>query len=260
MSSSCRCSLALVALTLGVPSATAHYHLLLPASPAGEPDKPVQITLAWGHPFEHQLFDAAKPAWLVAIAPDGTATDLTARLAPTRLGKAGAFGLAYTPTRRGDHVFVLEATPVWHAEEGLFYHDRVKVVYHVATQVGWDRAAGGPLELVPLTRPYGLEPEVAFQAQALAAGRPLPGAVAEVERYNPDPPKEQDLPPDEHITRRVKTDPNGVLTCTLHDPGWWAVTVLNDVGTREHEGKARPVRRRATLWVHVDPKPAPATK
>jgi uncharacterized GH25 family protein len=64
------------------------------------------------------------------------------------------------------------------------------------------------------------------------------------------------MPPDEQVTRRAKTDPNGVLTCSLHDPGWWAVTAIADGGTRDHDGKPRPVRRRATLWVHVDAKAA----
>jgi cobalt/nickel transport protein len=255
-----RCSLVILALALTTQSAAAHYHLLLPASQSAERGKPVQLTLAWGHPFEHQLFDAARPERLVVIDPDGAVTDMTAKLAPTHFGKAGAFAAAFTPTHRGDHAVVCDAAPVWIAEEGFFFHDRVKVVVHGATQVGWDRAAGGPLELVPLTRPYGLEPGVALQAQALAGGKPVAGAVAEVERYNATAMKQEDLPPDEHVTRRVKTDPNGVLTASLHDAGWWAVTVITDGGTRDHDGKPRPVRRRATLWLHVDPKAGPAQK
>ncbi|HZT79168.1 MAG TPA: DUF4198 domain-containing protein, partial [Gemmataceae bacterium] len=82
--------------------------------------------------------------------------------------------------------------------------------------------------------------------------QPLAGALVEVERYNTAAPKE--LPPDEQITRAVKTDPNGVATCTLTDPGWWAVTALNPGGAREREGKQYPVVRRATLWVFVDEK------
>src|SRR5947209_944968 len=110
------------------------------------------------------------------------------------------------------------------------------------------------LELVPLTRPYGLEPGLVFQAQLLVTGKPVPGALVEVERMNPEPPKEADLPPDEQITRKTKTDPNGVLTCTLPDAGWWVITAVTDGGARDHEGKPRPVRRRATLWVNVDAK------
>jgi cobalt/nickel transport protein len=258
-----RFTLVIATAALAACPAAAHYHLLLPATRSVEPDQPIQVMLAWGHPFEHQLFDAAKPARLAVIGPDGTATDLTPRLSTTRFGgKSGpaAFAVSFTPARRGDYLFVADAEPVWMAEEGLFFHDQVKVVVHVATQVGWDRAAGGPLELVPLTRPYGLEPHVAFQAQAVANRKPAAGVVAEVERYNEVAPAEGSLPPDEQITRRVKADPNGVLTATLHDAGWWAITAISDGGTRDHDAKPRPVRRRATLWVHVDPKAAGGPK
>jgi uncharacterized GH25 family protein len=74
----------------------------------------------------------------------------------------------------------------------------------------------------------------------------------EVERYHPVPPKE--TPADEHVTRTARTDPNGVVTCTLTEPGWWGITVQRDAGTRERKGKAYPMRQRATLWVFVETK------
>src|SRR5690242_4708258 len=82
--------------------------------------------------------------------------------------------------------------------------------------------------------------------------QPVAGALVEVERYNATAPKE--LPPDEQVTRAVKTDPNGVATCTLTEAGWWAVTTQYATALREHEGKKYPVKRRATMWVFVDEK------
>jgi hypothetical protein len=72
----------------------------------------------------------------------------------------------------------------------------------------------------------------------------------EVERYNAAPPAK--LPADEHITRTVKTDPTGVATTTLTEPGWWCLTASRPRGTRMHEGKPYRVRQRCTLWVYVD--------
>ena len=66
---------------------------------------------------------------------------------------------------------------------------------------------------------------------------------------NPAPPKE--LPPDEDITRSVKTDPNGVATVSLPEPGWWCLCVEGDVAMREVDGKAIKVRQRGLFWVHV---------
>jgi uncharacterized GH25 family protein len=175
-----------------------------------------------------------------------------------------AYRLRFTPEQRGDYTLVLTTPPIWMEEDQEFLQDSVKVVLHVQAQNGWDRTAGPSretgLELVPLTRPYGLQPGTVFQAQALAgAGKrptPLAGALVEVERYNRMPPRS--LPPDEQITRTAKTDPNGVATCTLPEAGWWAITVQQrGQAQAEHDGKPFPVRRRATLWVYVEDKVAP---
>ena len=53
----------------------------------------------------------------------------------------------------------------------------------------------------------------------------LARALVEIERYNAVVPKE--LPPDEQITRTAKTDPNGIFTCTLTEPGWWCLAATN---------------------------------
>jgi cobalt/nickel transport protein len=237
--------------------AWAHYHMLLPQVPATARDKSVTFLLQWGHPFEHQLFDAGKPESFVVLAPDRKTTDLLKALKESTLKSPEAkpvvvYHFAFVPPRRGDYAFVLTAPPVWMEEEKEFYQDTVRVSLHVATQNGWDNALDKGFEMVPLTRPYGLQPGMVFQAQARVGGKPLAGALVEIERYNPSPPKE--LPPDEHITRKVRADPNGVATCTLTEPGWWCITALRDGGVREHQGKKYPVRQRSTLWVYVDPK------
>jgi nickel transport protein len=247
-------------LLLAVVPSRAHYHILLPPSGPAATDKPASFVLSWGHPFEHELFDTARPEELLVLTPDGKQVDLTKRLKKTSLRTPDnrsitGYTFSYTPQRRGDHMLILRAAPVWMKAEGIFLEDTVKVVLHVATQRGWDNALDKGFELVPLTRPYGLRPGTVFQAQALVGGKALPGARVEVERYNPAPPKE--LPPDELITGRLKTDPNGVLTCTLADPGWWCVTVERQAGERERDGKKYPVKQRSTLWVFVDAKPRP---
>jgi len=252
--------------------ALAHYHMLLPDKHSVERDAAATFTLSFGHPFEHQLFPAQRPKSVTVLAPDGQVHDLTSRLQPVQLPGADgkpvtAWRWSYTPARRGDHVVVARCEPVWMADERLFFDDTVKVILHVQTQNGWDAVAGG-MELVPLTRPYGLTRGTVFQAQARGPAEegkgkrpviivtpqgespPMTGALVEVERYNPTPPKE--LPPDEFITRTVKTEPNGVATVTLPEPGWWAITAVRDGGLRERDGKSYPVKARCTLWVPVD--------
>jgi cobalt/nickel transport protein len=249
--------LAAVLLAVIAASAGAHFNMLLPDKASVKKGEAVALTYQWGHPFEHQLFDAPEPESLLALAPDGkTVIDLTKRLEKVALPAGGkqvmAYRVSFVPEQRGDYVFVLRTPPIWMAEEEEFFQDTAKVVLHVEAEKAWDAAAPNIFQLVPLTRPYGLQAGMAFQAQVAGTDRPLAGAHVEVERYNPAPPKE--LPPDEQMTRTVKTDPNGVLTGTLTEPGWWSLTARRDGGLREHDGKKYPVRQRATLWVFVDEK------
>jgi cobalt/nickel transport protein len=251
--------LAAVLLAASAVPAEAHFNMLLPDKASAKKDEAVTLTYQWGHPFEHQLFDAPAPDKLTVLAPDGKATDLTKALEKTTVPaaegkKVAAYQLKFTPDQRGDFVFVLRTPPIWMEADEEFFEDTVTVVLHVEAQKGWDKAAADAIQLVPMTRPYGLQPGMVFQARV--AGPVFLGTVAdalvEVERYNATPPKE--LPPDEQITRAVKTDPNAIATCTLTEPGWWSLTAHREGTRREREGKKYPVRQRATLWVFVDEK------
>ncbi len=192
---------------------------------------------------------------LVVLAPDGKRSDLGKVLEKTSADGADgknvvAYRARFTPAERGDYVFLLRTAPVWMDEERKFFEDTTKVVLHVQMQKGWDASAGGGFEMTPLTRPYGLRAGDVFQAQVLLDGKPLPGALVEIERYNSAPPKK--LPPDEQITRTAKTDPSGVVTTTLPEAGWWCLAAQRDGGKKERDGKMYPVRQRTIFWVHVE--------
>jgi uncharacterized GH25 family protein len=256
-----RMALVLLALDCWLPSSQGHYHVFLPDAASVKKDQEVTFTLRFGHPFEHQFFDAVAPQRLTVVAPDGKKVDLTKQLEKTTVkGDKGkdvtAYRLKYKPAMRGDHVFVLLSGRAFMDEEKDYVEDTVKVVLHVQAQKNWD-ADTGQLELVPLTRPYGLAAGMVFQAELRDrvpnVGRihPLAGALAEVERFNPEPPAS--LPPDEQITRTLKLDRLGKLITTLPDAGWWALTVTStQSATLKIEGKLMPLRFRSTLWVYVD--------
>ncbi len=239
---------------IGATPALAHYNMLFPAAASGKKGEAMTFTYQWGHPYEHQLFDAPKPEAVSVRSPDGKTLDLTKSLEkislPAGEGKtATGYRFTLTPEQRGDYVFLMKLPPIFLEEEAEFVQDVVKVIYHVQAQKGWDAAVGGEgFQWTPFTRPYGLEPGLVFQAQT------IPGALAEIELYHAAPPKT--LPSDEQITRVVRTAANGVATCTLTDPGWWCLTVTaNEREQRKHDGKDVIQRRRSTLWVFVDEKP-----
>ncbi len=249
------CILAAVAALLAAP-AGAHYHILLPDRPSAKTDEAVTFTYQFGHPFEHQLFDTERPAELYAIFPDGTKSDLSAKMEKVSVDGADGkkvigYKFSFTPQKRGDYTFVAVSSEVKVEGEPLPLRDAAKVVLHVQTQNGWDRKVLGPgtaaVELAPLSRPYGLTAGAAFQVEAdePADGdrKPIPGVAVEVERYNTTPPKE--LPPDEQITRTARTSRAGDAVVTLTEPGWWGVTAVRD---------RDKVRHRCTVWVSVDGK------
>jgi cobalt/nickel transport protein len=250
--------LVLTVLLGNAPRASAHYNMLLPQAASAKKGDAVHFVYQWGHPFEHQLFDAPAPVSVVAISPDGKKIDLTKSLekgseTTADKKKITTYHFRFTPEARGDYTFLLQTPPIWMEEDQEFLQDTVQTVLHVQAQTNWDMERSTGFVLQPLTRPYGLEPGMVFQVQALLDGRPVPRALVEVEPYHAAPPKE--LPADEHMTRSVRTDPNGVATATLTGPGWWCLTAQRDGGKRDHDGKPFPVRQRTTLWVYVDEKP-----
>jgi len=256
----------ILVLLIGVTPSFAHYNMLLPDKAWAQKDEKVTFTYQFGHPFEHELFDAPKPARLMVHLPSGKLETLDVDKTLTKIElpgadgkKAAAWRFDYTPAERGDHVFLLKTARIKH-DEGKFLEDTVKVVLHVQTQNGWDRT--GPrfencLGIVPYTRPYGIRAGMIFRGKVVDSPSVLPKKqernlsvaqrVVEVERYNAKPSK--DLPPDELITFATKTDADGFFVTTLPDPGWWGITAIDKASKDAPE-----IIRRATLWVHVDEK------
>jgi cobalt/nickel transport protein len=266
-----RPSLALLLATLLAPAAGAHFNILLPQSASVRKGEAVTFLYRFGHPFEHELFDAPPPARLHVLGPDGKQADLGKALEKVKVSggdkkEVTAYRFRFTPKQRGDYTFILQTPPIWLEEDKEFVQDTVRVVLHVQAQKGWDADPSRPFAIVPLTRPYGLRAGTVFQAQVLGPSgflehtgtelveklKGVAGALVEVERFNATRPAK--LPPDEFRTVTVKTDPNGVVTTSLPQAGWWSLTAQRDAGRRDYKGKEYPLRQRATLWVWVDEK------
>src|SRR5436305_1922088 len=104
--------LALVVLVLSAGSSAAHFNMLLPQTASAKKGEAVPFTYQWGHPFEHQLFDAPRPQSVIVLAPDGKKTDLISTLekATRKAGgkEATVYSFRFTPALRGDYVFLLQ--------------------------------------------------------------------------------------------------------------------------------------------------------
>lgn len=235
-----RVVLPLASLLLLAGAALAHFPILFPATPWGALDQEVELLHAFGHPFEVERAPAGRPVRWTVLAPGGAPTDLLATLGDAQAPQL-EWRARYTPRERGDHVVALTGPIVEH--DGERSQDFVKVVLHVpAVQKGWDRVVGDPIEVVPLTRPYGIAVGGGVRAEVVADGKPLPHAEVEVEYCNERAPAS--LPAEPFVTRVEKTDRAGAFSTTLERAGWWILSVSRgtDKGTQ-----------RASLWVHVGP-------
>jgi cobalt/nickel transport protein len=175
-----------------------------------------------------------------------------------------AFQVAYKPAGPGDYYLCLESPPYFIPENQVFWQDYVKEPLHVRAEKGWDQAVGLPVEIIPLTRPYGWPAGSVFKGQAVVKNKALTRATVEIEKFNgffvPADKMPKDRLGEENaplITRVVKTDRMGYFTCTLDSPGWWIMSVSAPGGKKVHEGKTYPVEMRGGLWVYVEPPPPP---
>lgn len=268
------CLVAVVIGILGLFSgpAAAHFHVFWPQVEGcyGKPAEPVKWRYFWGHPYEMIIYDA-KPPKFFAQNPQGKKEQVTLKevslpdLASGQTRKG--YEVEFTPGAPGDYYLCLEAQPYFIPEEKVFWQDYVKEVWHVMAQKGWDKPVGLEVELLPLTRPYGWPTGAVFKAQALFKGKPMKGATVEIEKFNGFFVSKDKLPKDRLgedneplLTRVVKADAQGYLTCTLDSPGWWVLAVSHEDGKKAHEGKSYPVEKRGCLWVFIEPTPAPPQK
>ncbi len=215
----------------------------------------VAVTFAMGHPSELEFVPAKRPAEVQWMDPQGRVTDLGGRLEETTFrGKTNAEAWRATLQRvRGDGWFLVASEPEVDEASKVIYQEWVKVCLHHERQGGWTRVARHPLEIVPLTRPYGLRPGMVFSGRLLNRGKPVSNAEVYFEHLNDEPPVDGEMPPEPLVTFSVRTDDDGQFVLSLPDGGWWVVGAYADgLGSKEHGGVEYQLEGFAGLWMHVE--------
>ncbi len=166
-----------------------------------------------------------------------------------RVSGRTAYTASYKIKRPGNYMFYLEPAPYWEpAEEKNIIHYTKVCVNAMGWDEGWEDLVGLPVEIKPLTRPYGLWTGNIFQGVVLKDGKPVPGAEVEVE-YNNIGGKVKP-PSDPFVTQVVKADGNGVFTYAMPKAGWWSFAALIEgPKSRNPEGKAVDTELGALIWV-----------
>lgn len=238
------------ALMLLAPSpALAHFLEIIPSSDivaGGE----VTVELTFTHPMDRgPAMEMAEPE-TVGVMREGTVIDLHDRLKAREVDGVRAWRVAHTPEVPGGYIYFAVPQPYWEAGEGKSIIHYGKVVVDFASGEGWDALVGLPVEIQPLSRPYGLWTGNLFRGVALKDGKPLAGAVVEVEWRNDGTVKP---PSDAFITQVTKTDAAGVFAYAIPRAGWWGFNVLTEAEAPipSPEGKPAPAELGGTIWVHA---------
>ncbi len=235
----------------------AHFPIFLHDAPFAQLGESIHLFFADGHPYEREWEDAPQPEKIFALLPSGKREDLTEQMVEKSVEiedeEIVTWAVDYSPKQKGDTIFALNTQPYF-GRGNQAYQEYSKVISHVDIQKGWDQSTNQPLEIVPYTRPYGLEEGFLFTGQLVQEGQPVPNIEIEIEQYLEEPP--QELPPEPLITYVVKTDANGMFSFTLPRPGWWMLAgYVEDIGDIKNDNETYTLNGTAQIWVHVEEKP-----
>jgi cobalt/nickel transport protein len=242
----------ILVMTALVSPARAHFGLLVPSDDIVSATDPKAITLevAFMHPFEGEYMDMARPR-AFRVTSRGKTSDILGTLSSRPVRGKSAWQATYRITRPGDYVFAVEPAPYWEPAEGSFIVHYTKLVVNaMGLEEGWQEELGLPVEIVPLTRPYGLWAGNVFRGVVKKGGRPLPFAEVEVEFLNEG--QKVKAPADAFVTQVVKADASGVFTYAMPREGWWGFAALTEADyTLKHDGEDYPVELGAVIWVRT---------
>lgn len=230
--------------------AYAHFGVILPSDDIiGEKDsKKITLKVYFMHPFEQEWLNMEKPK-VFGVMIEEDKIDLLSALSNKKIKGKNAWETLFTIKRPGDYIFYLEPEPYWEpAEEKFIIHYTKVVIQALGKEEGWDKEVGFPIEIIPLTRPYGLWVGNVFQGIVKVNGKPIPFAEVEIEYFNEG--GKVKAPKEPYVTQVIKTDANGVFTYAIPKSGWWGFAALSKASykLKKHE-KDYPVEIGGIIWV-----------
>jgi len=232
-------------------TAGAHFLELVPKQDVLPDGGEVMLKMILTHPSAHgPVLDLARPDAVTRIA-DGRTTDLLPELASAPVQGKRAWVLTDRPGATGAMVYAVTSAPYWEPAQSRFIRQYAKVeVDSRGSSAGWDKPAGLPVEIAPLSRPTGLWAGNAFTGVVLKNGQPVPYARIEVEFLNT---LQIELPNRAFETQVLRADANGTFSYVMPFAAWWgfAARLPGDVPMFTPEGGAAPLEEDAVIWVQA---------
>lgn len=243
----------LLALIFYAQTASAHFGILVPSRSMAmsKSEAALNLTIAFSHPFSRQGMEMKKPHEFFVVA-NGEKNSLAASLKPATYMAAPAFSAAYELKRPGVYQFAVVPEPYFEpAEDSFIIHYAKTVVGAFGGEDGWEKPAGLPVEIVPLSRPFGNYAGNVFTGKVLKNGQPLPNTVVEVEFLND--PETHAAPNDYLVTQTMLTDINGVFNFGIPWAGWWGFAALTGGDEKiEMKGDPKDVELGGVIWLRFE--------
>ena len=229
----------------------AHFGMLIPsqATVSKTDPKTVDLQVSFSHPMEMVGMDMAKPKAFGVMA-GGSKEDLLGALKPAQVMGKAAWSSPYALKKPGVYAFFMEPEPYWEpAEDSFIVHYTKVIVPAFGDEEGWDKEVGHKIEIIPLTRPFGLYAGNVFQGVVMLDGKKMPFAEVEIEFYNRD--NKVEAPNEYMVTQVVKSDRNGVFTYAVPQAGWWGFAALTTADFKlKKDGKDKAVEIGGVIWVY----------
>lgn len=245
--------LLLIGLLLATMPAHAHFQVIVPSADIidDQSSRTVVLDLIFTHPMQRGPVMAMQKPARFGVKAGGKLQDLGASLQPKPADGKPAWTAAYTINAPGDYVFFVEPQPYWEPAEGkLIIHYAKVVVDGFGAGDGWDAMVGLPVEIRPLTRPYGVWTGNVFRGIVEKAGKPVPFAEIEVEWLNDGSVK---APADAFVTQVITADAAGTFAYAMPRGGWWGFAALVEAEKPQPgpDGTPVPVELGALMWVRA---------
>lgn len=241
---------AVLALTGMARNSHAHFGMIIPSESTVMEQKNanIELDISFSHPFMQNGMDMKKPREFFVSTGGGAKTDLTSSLRESKYMDHQAWKASYKISRPGVYQFAVVPEPYFEAAEDCFIIHFVKtLVGAYGSEAGWDKPLGLPVEIVALSRPFANYAANVFRGQVLKGGKPLPGAVVEIEYLNSEG---KYLPPNGYFeTQTVVTDENGIFSYGIPWAGWWGFAALTEGASMPMQGQDKDVELGGVIWL-----------
>ncbi len=162
-----------------------------------------------------------------------------------------AWGANVALAEPGLYQFLLEGKPFWDEKKDKYFQQNVKLYLPVLSDgAGWDNTVTRGLEIIPLTRPYGLMAPAFFSARVVNDGKDVSGARVKAGRINIG---KKSAPSRWHNYLETRTSQEGVFSFVLNQAGWWyCEAIIQGEPLKGTDGKMKELKKSAVIWVYVE--------